>query len=472
MRRTLVAFALVATVAVAGALGYSSYTTEREFVRLVAEGDEAAASGRPFQALEAYSGALALVPDAVVPYLKRGRVYQEQGELDAALRDLRRAAELDPSATRPLEWLGDISLELGRLDRASEYYHRYIAVDEDNARVLYKLAVSQYRAGIPAEAQASLDAAIRLDGSLTDARFLLGLCQRDLGQLRAARTTLEFVVNEMPAAPGPREALAEVHAALGEHPRAIDQLEALSALDPTRPERLVAVGLAQARSGRDNQAVLVLGRAVERFPDAPQTHAALGHVWLSIAERRTDRVALMKSIEALTEAATHSTTSSSALSDLGRAWTLSGDLPAAERALRAAVTRLPVAPEAFLRLAAVTERQGRMLEARDALLQYAALVGDREPLVAVATRIADLSVRIGEPLLAVRWFDRAIDEAGPSPLLLARLADAAWRGGDAARARAAVSEGLQLAPDDPGLLALRRRVASDPASPAVRLPGT
>jgi len=53
MRRTLVAFALVATVAVAGALGYSSYTTEREFVRLVAEGDEAAASGRTFQAHEA-----------------------------------------------------------------------------------------------------------------------------------------------------------------------------------------------------------------------------------------------------------------------------------------------------------------------------------------------------------------------------------------------------------------------------------
>ena len=204
-----------------------------------------------------------------------------------------------------------------------------------------------------------------------------------------------------------------------------------------------------------------LRRAAERFPDAPQTHAALGHVWLSIAERRTDRVALMKAVESLSEAATHSTTSSAALSDLGRAWMLAGDLAAAERALRRAVTRLPVSPDAFLRLAMVTERQGRPLEARDALLQYAALVGDREPLATVATRIADLSVRIGEPLLAVRWYDRAIDEAGPSPSLLARLADAAWKGGDAARARTAVSDGLQLAPEDPELLAIRRRVASD-----------
>jgi hypothetical protein len=80
MRRTLLALALVAAAGVAGALAYSSLTTEREFVRLVAAGDEAAAADRPFEALEAYSGALALVPDAMVPYLKRGRVYQQQGQ--------------------------------------------------------------------------------------------------------------------------------------------------------------------------------------------------------------------------------------------------------------------------------------------------------------------------------------------------------------------------------------------------------
>jgi hypothetical protein len=74
MRRPLVALALVAAAGVVAALAYSSFTTEREFIRLVAEGDRAAEAGRPFEALEAYSGALALVPDAVVPYLKRGRV--------------------------------------------------------------------------------------------------------------------------------------------------------------------------------------------------------------------------------------------------------------------------------------------------------------------------------------------------------------------------------------------------------------
>jgi tetratricopeptide (TPR) repeat protein len=419
MRRTLVALALVAAAGVVGALAYASFSTEQEFVRLVASGDQAADDGRAFEALEAYSGALALVPDAVVAYLKRGRVYQLQGEAEAALRDLRRAAELDPSATRPLEWLGDISLDLGRFDRAAEYYERHVALDDRNARVLYKLGVARYRAGAAGDALPALDQALAIDPALADARFLRGLCLRDLGQPQEARRTLETVVADMPGATGPREALAEVYLTLGDHQRAGDMLEALSALDPSRPEPLVTAGLAYAASGRDIQAAQVLTRAIERFPDSPRGYAALGHVWLSVAERRGDSVALAKAVEALSEAAEHATNSSAALSDLGHALSLSGDVAGAERVLRRAVTRLPVANDAFLRLAAVTERQGRLPEARDALLQYVALVGDREPLTAIATRIAELSLRIGEPLLAARWIDRAIDEGGPTPALLA-----------------------------------------------------
>ena len=43
-------------------------------------------------------------------YLKRGQTYRRRGEFVAAIRDLRRASEIDPSATRPLEELGDAYL--------------------------------------------------------------------------------------------------------------------------------------------------------------------------------------------------------------------------------------------------------------------------------------------------------------------------------------------------------------------------
>src|SRR6188508_1237263 len=97
------AVVFVAVAGVAGALAYSAWANEVEFDRLMDAGDQAVAAERHFQAIEAFSGAVARKPDSMVAYFKRGSVYLDQGELDAALRDLRQATQIDPSALRPLE---------------------------------------------------------------------------------------------------------------------------------------------------------------------------------------------------------------------------------------------------------------------------------------------------------------------------------------------------------------------------------
>lgn len=459
MRRTLVAVVFVAVAGVAGALAYSALANEREFERLIADGDRAVAADRHFEAIEAFSGAIALKPDSMLAHLKRGAAYQDQGELEAALRDLRDAVELDPSALLAIELLGDVNASLNRAERAIERYEAYIGLDERNARVHYKLGLSRYRAGRIESAASALQQALKLDPALGDAHYVLGLVLRDQNLLPAARRSLEEAARRLPASQtAPREALAEVFALEGEHAKAINELEALAALDTSRADRLVAVGLAQARAGREDAAVITLGRAVDRFPDAPQAYAALGHVWLTGAQRRGDRVALNKALEALQQAASRSDASSDTFAELGRAWSLAGDMQAAERALRQAVARVPVPPEAYLQLADVTVRDGRLQDTRDALLKYATLVGDEKPLTEVSTRIADLSMRLGEPTLAVRWFTRAIDEAGPSAALQLRLADAAWKSGDIARAHQVVDEGLAAEPGNRQLAQLKRRL--------------
>ena len=459
MRGTVIAFLFVAVAGVAGALAYSALTNEREFERLIANGDQAVADERPFQAIEAYSGAIARNPDSMLAHLKRGSVYHSQNQLDAALRDLRRATELDPSALRAIEMLGDVHVGLGRGDRAIEQYETFISLDERNARVLYKLGLARYRDGRVRTAVEPLKQALALDPSLGEAYYVIGLVERDLDQLPAARKSLEEAARRSPASQtSAREALAEVYSLEGEHARAIDQLEALAALDSSRPDRVVAVGLAQARAGREDAAVVTLGRAVERFPEAPQVYAALGHVWLTTAERRGDRVALKKALEALGQAADHADARSETFTELGRAWSLAGDVKAAERALLQAVAKLPVVPDAYLQLANITARDGRVQVARDALLKYATLVGDERSLAAVATRIGDYSVKLGEPALAVRWFSRAMDEAGPSTPLQLKLADAAWKAGDVARAHQVIDEAILSEPENRQLQQLKRRL--------------
>ena len=459
MGRTLVAVVFVAVAGVAGALAYAALANEREFERQIAAGDQAVAAERHFQAIEAFSGAIALKPDSMLAHLKRGAVYQNQAEFEAALRDLREAVDIDPSALLAIELLGDVNTSLHRPERALERYETYIALDERSARVHYKLGLSRYRAGRIDAAAAALQQALKLDPALGDAHYVLGLVLRDQNRLPEASRSLEQAARRSPASQtAAREALAEVYGLAGEHTKAIDELAALAALDAARADRLVAVGLAQARAGREDAAVITLGRAVDRFPDAPQAYAALGHVWLTGAQRRGDRVALNKALEALQQAARRSDASSETFAELGRAWSLAGDMQAAERALRQAVARLPVTTDAYLQLADVTVRDGRFQDARDALLKYATLVGDEKPLAEVSTRIADLSMRLGEPALAVRWFDRAIDESGSTATLQLRLADAAWKSGDLARAHQVVDEALAAEPGNRLLAQLKRRL--------------
>src|SRR5690606_35766377 len=131
------------------------------------------------------------------------------------------------------------------------------------------------------------------------AYYLLGLVQRAESRNEEARASLERALEVDPTLSEAREELAELHLARGEPRRAIDQLEAIAALESEQPGRLVSVGLAYARLGQTDAAVLTLGRAAERFPDSPLVYTALGRVWLTAAEARNDRVALNKALEAL-----------------------------------------------------------------------------------------------------------------------------------------------------------------------------
>jgi tetratricopeptide (TPR) repeat protein len=426
VRRSLVAFLLLAAAGAAAATAYAAYARDRDYARLVAAGDRAAAD-QPFEALEFYSGAIAIQPESMIAHLKRGRMYRERGELEAAARDLRRATELDPTATLPLELLGDTYLSLARHDRAAARYEAYLALDDRAPRIWYKLGLARYRHGEPAVAIPALERAVGLDSSAADAHFVLGLCYREQGDPARARAALEAATQLAPGLTAPREALAGVYAASGDTGRAIDQLEALAALDPATAGRFVALGFAHANARRHEAAILTLSRAVERFPDDPTVYGALGRVWLDAADARRDPVALKKALEALTTAATHTDVASETLAHLGRAFMRNGDLGAAQRVLRQATARLPVYPPAYLDLAMVAGRAGRLQEARDALVSYAGLVDESVPLAQVATEIAGYSIRLGQPQLAVRWIDRAADETGDTPELAAlrrRAADA------------------------------------------------
>ena len=377
MRRLLLAL-IVLFVGMAGVFVYTGLTREQEFQRLIAEGDQALRDDQTFLAVEAYSGALALTPDSMVVYLKRGETYRQHGDLPAALRDLSMAARLDPTATRPHERLGDVAYDLKRYDDAVKHYTEYVRLDDGNPRVLYKLALVSERAGLVSRAVPLLRQAITLDVRFSEAHYLLGLCLREQGRLEEARDALQSAVDLSPGFLQARDVLANVHSALGDRRAELRQLDALAALDQDHPERHVTRGLAYARAGQTELAVLALGRAAEEHPDQPQVYAALGKVWIEIAESGDDRVALIKALEALLSVPTTSA-SSETLTLLGRALALDGDIEGAKVAFRQATDRFPLEPQAFIHLARLEEREQNWDEGRRLRLSYGALTAEPRP---------------------------------------------------------------------------------------------
>ena len=390
MRRLLIVSVGLCALLAGTVLAWSAVRQQREYQRLIAVGEAALSQNQTYGAIEAFSGALALRSDSMLAHLKRGDTYRRRGEFTAALRDLQSAIALDPAAPQPVELLGDVNAAMGQPAEAAEHYEAFVALDDQSPRVLYKLAVAYFRNGEIERALDPLREAVAMDDGFTEARYLLGMSLREVGQDNEALDMLASAVDANPAFVAAREEMVAIFDRLGHRQEALEQREALAALEPTRVERLIDLGLTYARGGQTDAAVLTLGRAAERFPDEPSVYTALGRVWLDVTDPENSGVALSKAVEALQRHATAAGASAEALMLYGRAMLRSGDAQVAERVLLQAAAQTPVERRTFLDLADAAEQLGHIPVAIDALRRYLALGDQDTDDSAVSQRLARL----------------------------------------------------------------------------------
>ena len=212
MKRALAALLLFALALIGGALAYQAVDREREYRVLLGQGDARFQQGQTFGAIEAYSGAIALRPDSMLAHLRRGETYRQRNDFDAAARDFRRAADLDPSATRPLDALAEVFYQRQWFSRAADIYESRLRLDEQSSDIFYKLAMARYRSGNLEGALAATGETIRLRDQFPDAYYLRGLCLREQGRLDEAIAAFEKAVALAPSLVPAREELADVYA--------------------------------------------------------------------------------------------------------------------------------------------------------------------------------------------------------------------------------------------------------------------
>lgn len=420
---------LLVSAGVAGVLAFNTSQREHDYQRLIVEGERALARSNLSAALEAFSGAVTLKPDAMLAYLRRGEAYRRRGssDLGPALRDFRAAASLDPSAPAPQEGLGDVYAAREDWPRAIERYRASLSLDDHNARVQYKLGLVLYRNGQPDAALHALALAAPLDPKLADIPYVRGLALVDTRDISEAYRAFHDTLRLTPGHIAAREELANLCRTLGRVDEEISHLVALADQEPERLERAIALGRAYSRAGRMDQGVAVFSRATASFNHDTRIYEAIARAWLDQAITTGDRTAFDKGLEAARRATQGGAQPDSALlTRTGDAWLRMRQPRRALRSYEQAVALMPVDVNAWPRLADTAEQLGLWTAARDALRHAHALALDSPSGGAARTRmlrLGDLSMKIGDPADARDWFMRARHGASDTTAAL-RLAAA------------------------------------------------
>lgn len=460
--KRLVAWLALAVLAVAVATVYAQrFQQERRYRNLLLEGESALARGQTYLAIESFSGALALKPQSMAAHYRRGQAYAAQKQDDKALRDLREATRLSPTAAAPLVAIGALYDQRGQPAQAADWYRAAAERLKDaDPAVLYSWALALYRAGLPAEAKGPLRRALARNEASAEGYYLLGLVLRDAQNPDEAIAALEQATRLAPTLVPPREELADLYRERGRFSDEMAQLGALATLDPT-VNRRVAVGLAEADRSEFDEAVTTLGAAEQSAPNDSQVFLATGRVLLMRAERSADRRAAARAQSALERALGGTARRSEGLALYGRALYLSGDTAGSERILREAIATSPVDPEAYAFFADAAERAGHALAARDALMDLDVLQGDTVSSAvrgARARRIGALSLTVNDARTAAMFLSQAVDSTPNDPAALGMLARAKWQLGDQAGAKLALGRALELNGTDAALQRLMRTI--------------
>jgi len=458
VKRALALSVVVALVSVVVVL-VQRLDRDRLYRELLAEGEASLAAGQSQAAIAAFSGAMAVRPDSMVAYYRRGEAYRQERQEDRAIRDLQTARRLAPDAPQPLVVLGKLFDARGEPAQAAEWYAQAAdRLHDADPTLLYSLALARYRSGVPIAARDPLRRALVRDDSLAEAHYLLGLVHRDTSQPTDAILSLERAVRLAPDMVPAREELADIYRQQAQPEDELRHLRALADLDPQR-DRQIAIALAEARNLRFGDALATLSAAAAGVPADSSLDLAIGRVRLGQAEHTSDRQALVDARVTLERALGRTAPRSEGLALYGRALYLSGDLVAAERMLREAIATSPVDPEAFAFLADAAERLSHPGVARDALLDLNAIEGNTAPaeLRAVrARRIGALSLAKGDPQTALEFLNHAIAAGHGDANTLGLLARARWQTGDADGAREALGRAMALNSRDAELQRLYR----------------
>ncbi|MBD3896621.1 type IV pilus biogenesis/stability protein PilW [Halomonas sp. ML-15] len=189
-------------------------------------------------------------------YTQLGMAYLERDNLPRAQGALNRALEAAPNDAETLQALAMVYQRQGESELADEHFQRALSANAGFTRARNNYAAFLYDQGRLTEACTQLEQATQDTQYDNRAQLFanLGQCQREMGNLGAAVTSLERAQAIDSRNPRSYFTLAEIEYAQGNHSQAWEQLQSFMRLAGSTPDSLeLARDIADARGDTENR---------------------------------------------------------------------------------------------------------------------------------------------------------------------------------------------------------------------------
>ena len=208
-------------------------------------------------------------------YVDLALAYSSAGEHDKSIAAYRQALEKDAKSAAALRGLGSELVRAGDLTKGAEMLERA----PRDAPTLHELARAYREAGRPGEAIAALEAAVKIDPDLTEARDSLGNMLLETGAKERAEQELREAIRRQPDFASAYANLGNVLMAKQAYEEAESAYQKSISLDPANAIARYNYGGALAGAGRFPEAEAQLVAAVKAVPAFTEAHAMLGDLY-------------------------------------------------------------------------------------------------------------------------------------------------------------------------------------------------
>jgi tetratricopeptide (TPR) repeat protein len=219
-------------------------------------------SARPNEIIAELKAILAVDPELAEPHALLGLAYRSVGSnamLAEAVAELRQALALDPSLAAARYYLAGAYMELGRPERARDELATALERVPNQPQFLTLLADAERRSGNPQRGLEIAQQVVSADPNAAEARYYAAMCLLDLARRAEAAQQLEMLVAGGAAPVQVTSSLGTIHLEDGRIDDAIRLLGVAVQQAPSRPDLHILLARAHRLRGglADAEAQLV-----------------------------------------------------------------------------------------------------------------------------------------------------------------------------------------------------------------------